>query len=261
MPTIEEKKSKCDREGSGLLGLPTFEQLENGRFRCVETGHELFSNAMDSYAKCKRCRVGLIDFALSNKKPPLNMFKQDPLCRSRLICKLTGDTINKAEEHIWKHINGKRFLHKLEQMEDGKITENGEVNGKSDRMEKEVSNAVENALEKEEKMKKKKGEKEKKMKEIVSEIRDSPEDNDSEELDFWKPPVGGRWDFDDGGNRWGSDSEAEEQNVEENGTDVVDEVDNNVSAELSRRTKRISIEIGPSSFASRKKKSKIKPTC
>lgn len=34
-------------------------------------------------------------------------------CRSKLICKLTGDTINKSEEHIWKHISGKRFQHKL----------------------------------------------------------------------------------------------------------------------------------------------------
>lgn len=32
---------------------------------------------------------------------------------SKLICKLTEDTINKSEEHIWKHINGKRFLNKL----------------------------------------------------------------------------------------------------------------------------------------------------
>ncbi|KAI7755845.1 hypothetical protein M8C21_023613, partial [Ambrosia artemisiifolia] len=29
---------------------------------------------------------------------------------SKLICKLTGHTVNKTEEHIWKHINGKRFL-------------------------------------------------------------------------------------------------------------------------------------------------------
>lgn len=32
---------------------------------------------------------------------------------AKLICKLTGDTVNKNEEHIWKHINGKRFLNKL----------------------------------------------------------------------------------------------------------------------------------------------------
>jgi hypothetical protein len=36
------------------------------------------------------------------------------LClRSKLVCNITGDTINKSEEHIWKHINGKRFLNKL----------------------------------------------------------------------------------------------------------------------------------------------------
>lgn len=33
--------------------------------------------------------------------------------RSKLVCKITGDTINKLEDHIWKHINGKRFLNKL----------------------------------------------------------------------------------------------------------------------------------------------------
>jgi len=34
---------------------------------------------------------------------------------SKLICKLTGDNVNKSEEHIWKHMNGKRFLNKLGQ--------------------------------------------------------------------------------------------------------------------------------------------------
>lgn len=29
------------------------------------------------------------------------------------MCKLTGDAINKTEEHIWKHISGKRFQNKL----------------------------------------------------------------------------------------------------------------------------------------------------
>jgi hypothetical protein len=26
---------------------------------------------------------------------------------------LTGDKVNKSEEHIWKHMTGKRFLNKL----------------------------------------------------------------------------------------------------------------------------------------------------
>ena len=77
----KEKKEKVEPEGSNLLGPPTFETLENGRFKCVETGHEMPPNAVDSYSQTKRCRLGLIDFALSHKKPPLNLFKQDPVSR------------------------------------------------------------------------------------------------------------------------------------------------------------------------------------
>ncbi|KAB2614004.1 golgin candidate 6-like [Pyrus ussuriensis x Pyrus communis] len=111
MATTE--KAKEEKEGSNLLGSPTFRELENGRFQCVETGHELLAKDKEIYSQSKRCRLGLIEYALAHKKAPLNMFKQDPLSRSKLLCKLTGDTINKSEEHIWKHINGKRFLNKL----------------------------------------------------------------------------------------------------------------------------------------------------
>lgn len=78
MATIEESGKK---EGSNLLGSPTFKDIGNGRFKCVETGHEVLSKDIASYSNSKKCRLGLIDFALSNNKPPLNMFKQDPLCR------------------------------------------------------------------------------------------------------------------------------------------------------------------------------------
>lgn len=148
---MSEESTKMEtKEGSNLLGSPTFTQLENGRFKCLESGHEMLAKDKESYSHSKRCRLGLIDFALANNKPPLNMFKQDSLSRyysnldytfsflgfcfssdsfgyltliyvikfclffsSKLICKLTGDTVNKSEEHIWKHINGKRFLNKL----------------------------------------------------------------------------------------------------------------------------------------------------
>ena len=93
----EEKPAKSGggaKEGSNLLGEPTFEQLQNGRFRCVETGHELPAHARDSYAHSKRCRVGLIDYGLAKKKPPLNMFKQDPLNRfSPFSCFLLGNFV------------------------------------------------------------------------------------------------------------------------------------------------------------------------
>ncbi|KAF5479704.1 hypothetical protein F2P56_000503 [Juglans regia] len=125
MAKSEEKSS--NKEGTNLLGAPTFTELDNGRFKCVETGHEVLVKDRESYSHSKRCRLGLIGFALSQNKPPLNMFKQDPLSRSKLICKLTGDTINKSEEHIWKHINGKRFLNKLEVKETEKLSSDGIV--------------------------------------------------------------------------------------------------------------------------------------
>lgn len=67
-------------------------------------------------------------------------------------------------------------------------------------------------------LKKKKKEKAENATNIVSEMRDSPgNDSDSEGADFWMPPVGQRWDFDDGGNRWGSGSESEPENDDANG--------------------------------------------
>ncbi|XP_022152174.1 uncharacterized protein LOC111019957 isoform X2 [Momordica charantia] len=115
--TTADERAAANLEGAELLGQPTFTELDNGRFRCVETGHEVLAKNKDSYSRTKRCRLGLIDFALCRRKVPLNMFEQDPLFCSKLKCKLTGDTINKTEEHIWKHINGRRFLYKLEQKE------------------------------------------------------------------------------------------------------------------------------------------------
>ncbi|CAK7328162.1 unnamed protein product [Dovyalis caffra] len=248
----EESKKMEKKEGSNLLGSPSFTQLENGRFKCVETGHEMLGKDKDSYSQSKRCRLGLIDFALANKKPPLNMFKQDPLSRSKLTCKLTGDTVNKSEEHIWKHINGKRFLNKLEQKEMEKLESNGmvaeEVEGTG---RGELKSSQDGA-----KKKKKKN----KVEEIISQARDSSDkESDLEETDFWMPPAGERWDFDDGGDRWGSDAESGHESEEENAADDAVEDNGKESEELSKQTKRMSIEMGPSSFASRKKKSKKNP--
>lgn len=59
------------------------------------------------------------------------------------------------------------------------------------------------------KKKKKQMEEEENVNEVISEVRNpSDKDIDSEEDDFWMPPSGERWDFDDGGDRWGSDSES-----------------------------------------------------
>lgn len=74
---------------------------------------------------------------------------------------------------------------------------------------------------KDEKKKKKKQEKE--VDENISEARKSEVDeidknSDTEEAEFWMPPVGDRWDSDDGGDRWGSGSDLECDTDEVNGT-------------------------------------------
>ncbi|KAK4417824.1 hypothetical protein Salat_2195100 [Sesamum alatum] len=244
------------REGHNLLGAPTFEQLENGRFKCVETGHELPAHARDAYAESKHCRLGLIDAALARNKPPLNMFRQDPASRSKLICKLTGVTINKTEEHIWNHINGKRFLNMLDKKEAEKEMPNGTMGQQDKGKEKKKKKKNEDGGLKK---KKKKIEKEEEhVDEIISEVRDSTgKSSDSEnEADFWMPPVGERWDHDDGGDRWGSGSESGPESDDAGEEDSGAEEANHEAGELSKRTKRMSLEIGPSSFASRKKKKK-----
>ncbi|GFQ06259.1 hypothetical protein PHJA_002769800 [Phtheirospermum japonicum] len=235
------------KEGHNLLGAPTFEQLENGRFKCVETGHELPAHARDSYADSKHCRLGLIDSALALNKPPLNMFKQDPVSRSKLKCRLTGVTINKTEEHIWKHINGKRFLNMLDKKEAEKETPNGGMEKQDDKKEKQK--------------KKKKKIEEEHVDEIINEVRDSTgknSDSEEEEEDFWMPPDGHRWDHDDGGDRWGSDLESgpETDDDASEEEDMGTEKAIHETAEISKGTKRMSLEIGPSSFATRKKKKK-----
>ncbi|KAL0708070.1 hypothetical protein Bca4012_074496 [Brassica carinata] len=76
---------------------------QNGLLKCVETGHEVVVGDEEAYARNKRCRLGLIDHALSHGKSPLTMFLQCLISHSKFVCKLIGDTVNKNEEHIWKY--------------------------------------------------------------------------------------------------------------------------------------------------------------
>ncbi|KAK1294379.1 hypothetical protein QJS10_CPA16g00384 [Acorus calamus] len=235
------------KEGKFLLGPPTFTDIGNGRFRCVETGHELPAVDRESYGRSKRCRAALIDAALSLKKAPLNVFAQDPISKSKLICKLTGDAINKSEEHIWKHINGKRFLNKLDQKEAGTVTQSGIVE-KPKKAPRKTSHS--------DKSSSKNNQKNDACEDDSQLMEPMPNDDNPDEPDFWIPPVGSRWDFDDGQDRWASCSSSGEETDddmgrgEENGQNGVEPED------LSMRTKRMSIAVGPSSYASRKKKSK-----
>ncbi|CAA6668028.1 unnamed protein product [Spirodela intermedia] len=200
---------------------------------------------IESYGRGKGCRVGLIDAALTQHKPPLNMFKPDPLSKSKIICKLTGDTINKSEEHIWKHINGKRFQKKLEKKKAGKAAANGDVERNPKKSDGLSSTG--------QKMIKKKQRQDTTGTHSLTND-EIAENSGSEEPDFWVPPVGSRWDFDDGKDRW----EVSASETDDISLDEADPEDETIAVDLSARTKRMSVAVGPSSFATRKKKNKTK---
>ncbi|XP_047070463.1 surfeit locus protein 2-like isoform X2 [Lolium rigidum] len=240
-----------EKEGSFLLGQPTWKDAGGGRWRCAETGHELPEREKGAYARSRACRLALIDHGVAHKKPPLNAFKPHPEHKSKLVCNITGDTINKSEEHIWKHVNGKRFLNKLEKLEE-KLT-SGET--------AEVQGEQSNEVAKKSKSSKKKDKKKAAVVNPSLPREPEPEMDDSDDPEFWEPPVGCRWDDDDGKDRWesspGKDDAAEDEGAsdDEDDDDDMAEKDDEVSEELTSRTKRLSVEaVGPSSFATRKKK-------
>ncbi|XP_057489551.1 uncharacterized protein LOC130775458 isoform X1 [Actinidia eriantha] len=90
-------------------------------------------------------------------------------------------------------------------------------------------------------LKKKKNKQEEDIDKVISEVRNfSDKDRDSEEAEFWMPPAGERWDFDDGGDRWGSGSESGSETEDANvacasRTTIEDGKDD--AKELSKRTK------------------------
>ncbi|XP_057852202.2 uncharacterized protein LOC131062527 isoform X2 [Cryptomeria japonica] len=247
----ESPQNPAIKEGFGLLGEVHYEDLGNGRLKCLETGHELLLKDADSYGKSKKCRLALIDRALQNKRAPLNSFEQSPLDRCKLICKLTGDTVNKTEEHIWKHISGRKFQNKLAQKESEKKLSKGE---KSENGSESKKIRI--------KVKKKKNVEMDNSDSALNADADSK--SDFEEPDFWTPPVGSRWDYDDGRDRWKDSrrSKARLKIGEKTGSknSIVEEVFYSggvVAEDITIRTKRMSISVGPSNFASQKKK--IKP--
>ncbi|XP_062184335.1 SWI/SNF complex subunit SWI3A homolog [Phragmites australis] len=254
---IDEWLKVLEQAFQSGVSLPRDEVLMK-LFLNKTTGHELPEREKEAYARSRACRLALIDHAVARKKPPLNAFMPHTEHKSKLVCNITGDTINKSEEHIWKHINGKRFLSKLEQLEEkmasgemaeGEATKSNEVvkKSKSSSKDKKKATVVSPSLPREPK----------------------PEMDDSDDADFWVPPVGSRWDDDDGKDRWesspGKNDAAENEGAfgggggsGGGGDDDMADKDDAESRELaSSRAKRMSLEaVGPSSFASRKKKPK-----
>ncbi|PKU81638.1 uncharacterized protein LOC110114762 isoform X2 [Dendrobium catenatum] len=224
------------------LGSPTFIDIGNGRLRCKETGHEFPAKDMDSYAQTKSCRLALIDVALSRKQPPLHTFLPHSLSKSKLLCSLTGDTINKSEEHIWKHINGKRFLKKLDEV---KMRQSPEKVEKDVKKSRKLSNLNSYPLYC------------RRAKAFMpTEPAAERRSSDSEEPNFWIPTVRGHWDSDDEKVSWESRITSFQETEANQGSGLADEGRERESLELSIRIKRMAIAVGPSSFASRKKKNK-----
>ncbi|XP_042438662.1 surfeit locus protein 2-like [Zingiber officinale] len=271
------------KEGYFLLGDPTFVDLGNGRVRCVESGHELLAKDQEAYGRSKACRLALIDAAVARKKPPLNMFAPHPTSKSQLVCKLTGDHVNKAEEHIWKHMSGKKFQKRLEQKEVEKHANAavGEKEKKQSRkehkeMEKHAGAVVEETDKKQSKRERKGMEKhaiteivEKDKKQLKSDLGASrkdqvknthgnqrpskkikPNNGDDEEPHFWEPPPGSRWDFDDGKVRWDSNTNSADE-ADDDGTP---EKDDSETGEPIKKSKQKKSAVRPVDLASKKKK-------
>ena len=121
------------------------------------------------------------------------------------------------------------MLLETEEMEEGKLNLNKMEEELDDQEPEKASKPGKDGARKEKKEKKEKKKKKKKEvkveedgdDEIISETPKShSEESDSEEAEFWIPPPGARWDFDDGGDRWGSDSESNDENK----SDKVDEI-------------------------------------
>nr|XP_027075875.1 uncharacterized protein LOC113699718 [Coffea arabica] len=208
----EEGKKESGKEGDYLLGPPRLEE-ESGRFKCVETGHKLPAHARDS----KQCRhLGLIDAALSNSKPPLNMFRQDPQpgiysFNRGLLCfwlsLLLGLSIVFSLALIALVESPCVALGSLSLKDDGqKATKK--------------SNVKDDGLKKKKKIREETGV------EVISEARIVSEKDSEleEEDDFWMPPVGEHWDNDDGGDRQGSDPELGPENDDADGEGFPDKM-------------------------------------
>ncbi|KAL3676754.1 hypothetical protein R1sor_026702 [Riccia sorocarpa] len=219
-----------------FLEEPTWETLPSGRVRCLETGHEMAADAQATYSQTKKCRSALFDAALKKRISPLNYFQQSSENKDKIVCKLTGVVLNKKEEAVWKHMMGKKFESKLAEKEAEKAKARGDVemgeNSEDEKLKKKSSRKdkySENGAQK-------KGSKMAEDRTTLEEAElgskstyDGEEKGEgggsSEGSDFWVPPPGDRWDFDDGDeDRWSprADPDGVDQNSDGDSDDDVE---------------------------------------
>jgi hypothetical protein len=74
---------EAEKKGRMQIGMGEvkWEELGEGRVRCVETGHEMLESEKNFYLSTKKCRRALFDIALLQRKPPLHLFQQSPISR------------------------------------------------------------------------------------------------------------------------------------------------------------------------------------
>jgi hypothetical protein len=87
---------EADKKGRMQIGMGEvkWEELGEGRVRCVETGHEMLESEKNIYLSTKKCRRALFDIALLQRKPPLHLFQQSPISRLSAFLLLPSFLVN-----------------------------------------------------------------------------------------------------------------------------------------------------------------------
>ena len=95
-----------------------FTFLANGKIKCTLTGHEMEPTRQnfENYLKSKSYKRGVeAQFDLGPYEEILVEHKDHP---KFLFCQLTGAKIPMKKTAIEKHVNGKKFLRKLEEAQE-----------------------------------------------------------------------------------------------------------------------------------------------
>jgi len=111
------KKTKKTNDLDKLLEQhkEKFETLQNGKIKCVVTGHEFLPSEQNLVAHLnskayKKATEALFD--ISEYEGVLETHKEG---ENFLFCRLTGAKIPKKKSAIEKHVNGRRFKVRFEE--------------------------------------------------------------------------------------------------------------------------------------------------
>ncbi|XP_024529154.1 surfeit locus protein 2 isoform X3 [Selaginella moellendorffii] len=254
-----------------IVGEPTFVAIVGQRFRCVETGHEMPAAEKEGYGSSKKCRDALFDRALQEGRAPLNFFQQSPEYRDKMICKLTGALVNKNEKAVWKHVLGKSFNKKLSAQEEKQNSKPSQPDVEHEMEDEGVDNEdmdfwippevdgsdAEVDTPDADEHKKTKGKTKKSVDgDQLNRIKTKKEEKPKRKEKLKKKKHGFAVDETEDAMKVNKEQKAgkrKEKKPRQKSDDLNDEADED---ETQIRMKRLALAVGPSSFASRKKKRK-----